>query len=106
MLIFFFLRSSILVWLVQCLWSSVPPLARPRLPPQGPHRVVFAQEIARHDSVTCSILNVDMEVMTAHEHYEVKIELKLMGNAPFNAKVICLMPRPPGFQFGNRKQDR
>lgn len=45
---------------------------------------IFSQRIASQDAITRGVLNIDVQVMTLHGNYDIKIDLQGMGNTMFD----------------------
>ena len=74
--------------------------------PMRPHGWVAVKGLTGHDAVTRGILDVDMEVVAFHGHYDVEVELEIVRDALFYAEGVVRFTHVPAAHLGHCQQER
>ncbi len=69
--------------------------AFPRVSPDSVVGGFFGEELAGHDTVHGSVLDIDVEIFAVHGNDDVEVELEFMADASFDGEVVGFVASPP-----------
>ena len=74
--------------------------------PLSPKSLVETQLLGRHDSITRSILDVNMEIIAVHLNHNIQVNLHLPRDTSLDFEVVRLDAAPPAAKLTPDKDER
>lgn len=67
--------------------------------PLDPRCRILVQLRASQNPVSTGILNIHVQILAAHVHHNVQVDLQVVPNPLFNTECVCCLSRPPPAKF-------